>query len=116
MKRTIVFYKTSEGKCLAKDFLNALPGKEAQKVTWVLRLLEDLDVIPVTYFKKLTGADEIWECRIQFGSNAYRLFCFMVSGNVVVLTHGLIKKTQKTPKSEIERAESYRQDFLRRRK
>lgn len=116
MKRTVVFYTTAEGKCPIKDFLDALPGKAAQKVTWVLRLLEDLDVIPVTYFKKLTGTDEIWECRIQFGSNAYRLFCFLVNGDVVVLTHGFMKKSQKTPKSEIERAESYRQDFLRRRK
>jgi phage-related protein len=116
MKRTVVFYTTVEGKCPVKDFLDALPSKAAQKVTWVLRLLEDLDVIPVTYFKKLTGTDEIWECRIQFGSNAYRLFCFLVDGDVVVLTHGFMKKTQKTPKSEIERAEAYRQDYLRRRK
>jgi hypothetical protein len=71
MKRTIIFYTTADGKCPAKDFFDALPGKAAQKVTWVLRLLENLDVIPRTYFKKLTGADEIWECRIQFGSNAY---------------------------------------------
>src|SRR3990170_2044480 len=116
MKRTTIFYTTAEGNCPVKDFLDALPGKVAQKVTWVLRLLEDLDVIPVTYFKKLTGTNEIWECRIQFGSNAYRLFCFFADGDVVVLTHGFAKKTQKTPKNEIERAEAYRLDFLRRKK
>lgn len=116
MKRTVLFYTTATGKCPAKDFLDALPGKAAQKVTWVLRLLEDLDVIPITYFKKLTGTDDIWECRIQLGSNAYRLFCFLVEGDVVVLTHGIMKKTQKTPKNEIEKAEAFRQDFLRRNK
>lgn len=114
MKRIVTLYSTADGKCPVKDFLDALPRKVAQKVTWVLRLLEDLDVIPVTYFKKLTGGDGIWECRIQFGSNAYRLFCFFANGDIVVLTHGLIKKTQKTPKSEIEKAEAYRKDYLRR--
>ena len=95
--------------------MDSLPGKVAQKIVWVLKLLEDLDVVPSSYFKKLTGAEAIWECRIQFGSNAYRIFCFFVDDSVVVLTHGIIKKSQKTPKSEIEKAESYRRDFLKRR-
>jgi len=99
-----------------RDFLDSLPAKAAQKVTWVLSLLEDLEFIPSTYFKKLTGSKEIWECRVQFGSNAYRLFCFFVANSVVVLTHGFIKKSQKTPKNEIDKAEAYKQDFLRRRK
>ncbi|MFH1977346.1 MAG: type II toxin-antitoxin system RelE/ParE family toxin [Pseudomonadota bacterium] len=46
----------------------------------------------------------------------YRIFCFFDTHSVVILTHGFIKKTQKTPKQEIERAETYRKDFLRRRK
>jgi phage-related protein len=115
VNKPITFYKTVDGKCPIQDFLDALPGKIAQKVTWVLNLLEDLDVVPSTYFKKLVGTEEIWECRIQFGSNAYRIFCFFVDNSVVVLTHGFIKKSQKTPKSEIEKAEVYRRDFLRRR-
>ena len=92
-----------------------MTGKTAQKVTWVLSLIEDLDVVPTTYFKKLIGSEEIWECRIQLGSNAYRIFCFFDGNSVVVLTHGLVKKTQKTPKGEIEKAESYRRDYLQRR-
>lgn len=114
MKRTVIFYKTVDGKCLIQEFLDSLPGKIAQKVTWVLSLLEDLDVLPSQYFKKLVGSEEIWECRVQFGSNAYRLFCFFIN-SVVVLTHGFIKKSRKIPKKEIEKAEFYRQDFLRRR-
>lgn len=115
MGRTVIFYTTVDGKCPIRDFLDSLPGKVAQKVTWVLRLLEDLEIVPVSYFKKLTGSKGIWECRIQFGSNAYRLFCFFANGDVVVLTHGIVKKSQKTPKHELERAKTYRQDFLRRR-
>ena len=91
-----------------------MSGKVAQKVAWVLSLLEDLEIIPSSYFKKLSRTEEIWECRIQFGSNAYRLFCFFVNGDVVVLTHGIVKKGQKTPKHEIKKAEAYRRDFLRR--
>ena len=98
-----------------QEFLDSLPGKVAQKVTWVLSLLEDLEVMPASYFKKLVGTDDIWECRIQFGSNAYRIFCFSLGNSVIVLTHGLIKKTQKTPQREIEKAEAYRRDYLQRR-
>ena len=116
MGRTVTFYKTGDGKCPIQDFLDSLPGKVAQKVTWVLKLIEDMDVVPATYFKKLTGTEDIWECRIVFGSNAYRIFCFFAGNSVVVLTHGFVKKSQKTPKAEIEKAQYYRRDFLERRK
>jgi len=114
--KTVTFYTTVDGKCPIQGFLDSLPGKVAQKVTWVLKLLEDLDTVPSNYFKKLTGTKEIWECRIAFGSNAYRIFCFFAGESVVVLTHGFAKKSQKTPKAEIEKAEAYRRDFLERRK
>ncbi len=116
MERSVIFYRTTNGKCPIQDFLDSLSGKVAQKVTWVLKLLEDLDTVPSTYFKKLTGTEEIWECRVTFGSNAYRIFCFFAGNSVVVLTHGFAKKSQKTPKAEIEKAESYRKDYLLRRK
>ncbi len=112
---TIIFYRTADGKCPVQEFLDSLSGKTAQKVTWVLSLIEDLDVVPPTYFKKLVGSEDIWECRIQLGSNAYRIFCFFDGNSVVVLTHGLIKKTQKTPRGDIEKAASYRKDYLQRR-
>ena len=115
MSRIIAFYRTSDGKCPIQDFLDSLSGKAAQKVTWVLKLIEDLDVVPSSYLKKLTGTEEIWECRITFGSNAYRIFCSFIENSVVVLTHGFTKKSQKTPKTEIERADAYRKDFLERR-
>ena len=115
MGKTVIFCRTADGACPVRQFLDSLPGKAAQKVTWVLNLIEDLDTVPSTYFKKLVSTEEIWECRIQFGSNAYRIFCFFEGHSVVVVTHGLIKKTQKTPQREIERAESYRRDYLQRR-
>jgi phage-related protein len=114
VNRTVLFYRAVSGKCPVREFLDSLHGKVAQKIVWVLRLLEDLDIVPSFYFKKLAGTEEIWECRIQFGSNAYRILCFFMN-NSVVLTHGFVKKSQRTPDHEIERAESYRRDFLRRR-
>lgn len=115
MGKTVIFYKTADGNCPVQDFLDSLPGKVAQKVAWVLSLLEDLEVVPSTYFKKLIGTEEIWECRIQFATNAYRIFCFFEGNSVVILTHGFTKKTKKTPQQEIERSETYRRDYLKRR-
>lgn len=112
--REVRFYKTASGECPVREFLDSLPGRDAQKVVWVLRLLEELDVLPASYFKKLHGSEEIWECRIQLGSAAYRIFCFFAGRSVVILTHGVRKKVQKTPRREIERAENSRIDYLRR--
>jgi len=72
-------------------------------------------VVPSTYLKKLVGTEEIWECRIQYGTHTYWLFCFFAGHGIVVLTHGLVKKTQKTPQREIEKAEAHRRDYLQRR-
>jgi phage-related protein len=111
--RNVMFYKMMDGKCPAEDFLDSLPGKAAQKVTWVLKILEDLEMIPSIYFKKLVNTDGIWECRVKLGSDIYRFFGFF-HGNEIILTHGFVKKTQKTPSSEIERAQRYRRDYLQR--
>ena len=116
MGKTVIFYKTADGKCPVQEFLDSLPGKVAQKATWVLGLLEDLDILPSSYFKKLVETDGIWECRITLGSDAYRILCFFAGNSVVILTNGFVKKTQKTPKAEIERAETYKKDFMKRKK
>lgn len=116
MGKIIRFYQAEDGNTPVKKFLDSLPGKAAQKVVWVLMLAEELDILPTTYFKKLVGSDDIWECRTQFGSNEYRILCFHAGASVLVLTHGFVKKTQKTPTKEIKRAETYKWDYLRRHK
>jgi hypothetical protein len=55
MHRTVIFYETKEGRCPVKELLDSLDGKAAQKIIWVLNLLEDMDNIPSLYFKKLIG-------------------------------------------------------------
>ena len=111
----IDYYLTSSGECPMKVFLDSLPGKAAAKVLWLVKLVRDLDRVPVVYFSKMSGTNEIWECRTTFGSNNYRVFAFM-DGAKVILTHGFIKKTQKTPLIELERAQRYRSDYFERKK
>jgi phage-related protein len=115
MKKETVFYRKVSGECPVEEFLDSLPSKVAQKVIWVLKLVEDLERVPPQYFCKLADTEDIWEFRIKLGSNIYRVLGFW-DANQVVLTHGFIKKTQKTPPQEIDRAESYRKDHFTRRK
>jgi phage-related protein len=96
MKRSVRFYKTILKKCPAQEFLDSLSGKVAQKVTWVLKIIEDLDIVPEKYFKKLDSYD-IWECRVGFSGNTYRILGFIHNGSNVILTNGFMKKTRKHP-------------------
>jgi len=63
--RQIEFYRDVSGKSPITEFLDTLQAKQAQKVTWVLKLIEEVDQVPKTYFKKLVNTDDIWEVRIQ---------------------------------------------------
>src|SRR5690606_28802740 len=114
--REVIHYKTENGDDPIKEFLDSLSGKQAAKVTWVLALVEDLPIIPKQFFKKLVGTDDIWEVRIDLGNDTLRLLGFFDRGNLVVLTNGFMKKTQKTPQNEIKIAEARKRDYLRRRR
>ncbi len=113
--REIHFYRTESGICPVEEFLDSLSSKQAQKVTWVLQLIEEIDIVPVQYFKKLVNTDDIWEVRIQVGSNIFRILGFLDKERLVVLNHAFQKKTQKTPKKDIKLAEKRKQDYLNRR-
>ena len=104
------------GHCPVEEFLDSLESKQAQKVVWVLQLVEELDLVPVQYFKKLVGSDEIWEVRVQVGGNIFRILGFLDGAELVVLNHAFQKKTQKTPRKEIQTAERRKRDYLARKK
>jgi phage-related protein len=114
--RTIIFYRTANGASPVEEFLDSLNSKQAQKVLWVLRLVEELPTIPGQYFKKLVGADDIWEVRVQYGNDIFRLLGFFHDGQLIILTNGFTKKSQKTPSSEIALAEKRKKDYLSRRR
>lgn len=109
----IKFYQPDTGYAPVRDFLDSLSGKEAKKVLWVLQLIQEMEVVPTCYFVKLVGTNDVWECRISFGSNIYRILAFWHSGELV-LTHGFAKKTQKTPSQEIQRVEAIKKDYIAR--
>jgi phage-related protein len=114
--RNVIFYRTEAGGCPVEDFLDGLNDKHFEKIAWVLKLIGELDVIPVEYFKKLKNTDDIWEIRISFGANIFRILCFLEGKNIIILTNGFVKKSQKTPKQEIPLAERRKSDYLARRK
>lgn len=87
-------------------------SKEVQgKIDWVIELVRGLRIIPKKYFDHMTGTDGLFEIRIQVGSNIFRVFCFFDKGNLVILLSGFQKKTQKTPKKEIKKAERLKQEY-----
>ncbi len=114
--REVRFYRPASGRCPIRDFLDSLAAKAAQKVTWVLRLVEELDPVPRQYFKKLRDTSFLWEVRAQHGDKTYRLLGFFDGPRLVVLTNGLAKKSKKTPPQEIALARDRRLDYLSRRR
>jgi phage-related protein len=115
MKKEILFYKKSDGTCPIEEFLDTLTKKDVEKVLWILRLLEDPDIaiLPIKYFKKLVNTNNIWECKVKCSSNSYRIFCFFFESDKIVITHGYVKKSQKTNPREIRKAENYKTDFIK---
>jgi phage-related protein len=114
--RTVNFYRTESGSSPVEEFLDSLSGKQAQKVFWVLRLIEELERVPVEYLKKLVNTDDIWEVRVQFGGNIFRLLGFFDGVTLLILTNGFAKKSQKTPRQEIELATRRKKEYLARKR
>ena len=112
--RTIDFYRTETGKCPVEEFLDSLTGKQAQKVVWVLRLIEELEIVPHQYFEKLVNTEDIWEVRVQFGGDIFRLLGFFAGSSLLILTNGFAKKSQKTPRQEIDLATRRKGEYLSR--
>ena len=97
-----------------EEFLLAQPTKVQDKIYKVVEIIETYERVPSNYLKAITGTNGLYEARIKLGSNIWRVFCFFDKGKLVILLNGFQKKTQKTPKKEIDKAlnlmESYYQD------
>lgn len=96
----------------AREFLTSLPQKAQKKITYNILRVEGGEVNK-ELFKKLENS-EIWEFRTLFDGTCYRLFAFWDTeiDALVVATHGIVKKTQKTPKQEIKKAELLRKEYF----
>jgi len=86
------------------DFYEELPDNVQAKIEWTLNLIRVTRQVPEKYFKHLEGTKGLYEIRVVVGSNIYRIFSFFDKGNLVVLGNAFQKKTQKTPKQELEKA------------
>ncbi len=96
----------------ALAFVRSLPQKVQEKITYNYLKIEQ-GIMDKELFKKLDGSD-IWEFRTLFNGNCYRLFSFWdtETDTLVIATHGIIKKTQKTPTKEIIKAEETRKQYF----
>lgn len=109
----VIFYEKEDGTMPVKDFLTELDTKMRAKVVRSLELLKAKGhLLRSPTSKELT--DGIMELRTVFGGNISRILYFFIVGNTAVVTNGFIKKTDKTPVEEIERAKAYRRDYQRR--
>ena len=104
--RTIIFYKD-----YFQEFFEKQRDKVKDKIIWTLDLIEDLQRVPESYLKHIENTDGLFEIRVQQGSDIFRIFCFFDQGQLVVLANGFQKKTQKTPKQEIDKALKIKQDY-----
>jgi phage-related protein len=86
------------------DFYEVQPEPVQAKIEWTLKLIKITRQVPEKYFKHIEGTKGLYEIRIDVGSNIYRIFSFFDQGNLVVLGNAFQKKTQKTPKQEIDKA------------
>ncbi len=109
----ILFYAKANGEEPAKDFILQQDSKMKAKL---LRIIETMacngNVLGEPYTKCLT--DGIYEIRAKHSSDITRVLYFFESGGRIVLTNGFVKKTDKTPRREIEKARKYRNDYRRR--
>ena len=88
-----------------KEFRKTLDRETLMKLYQVLTLIMTVKVVPVKFLKAIEGRTGLFEIRIEHGRNIYRVFCCFDEGNLVILFNGFHKKTQKTPKEQIDKAE-----------
>lgn len=86
------------------SFYKKQPDNVQAKIEWTLNLIRVMQQVPEKYFQHLKGTKGLYEIRVEVGNNIYRIFSFFDKGNLVILGNAFQKKTQKTPKQEIEKA------------
>ena len=92
------------------DFYNKQTQKTQKKIDWVIDLIKALEIIPKNFFDTVGGG--IFEIRIEFQSNIFRIFCCFDEGNLVILMNGYQKKSPKAPKTEIEKAKAIMKEYF----
>lgn len=94
------------------DFYLDQSEKVQEKIEYVFKVIRSVQNIPKKFIDHMTGTDGLYEIRIEFESNIYRIFCCFDKGNLVVLFNAFQKKTQKTPKREIDLALKLKDEYF----
>lgn len=105
--RKIIFYKT-----YFLSFYNKLNKKIQGKIDFILRLIETVNRIPEKFLKHIEGYEGLYEIRVEYESNIYRIFCCFDKKNIVVLFNAFHKKTQKTPLKELKLANKLKNEYF----
>jgi phage-related protein len=108
MIREIRFYKN-----YFIDFYVSLESSVQEKIEYVFKVIRTVDRIPEKFFKHIEGTDGLYEIRIRDAGNIYRVFCCFDAGRIVMLFNGFQKKSQRTPKNEIEKASGLKQEYFK---
>ncbi|NDP22310.1 MAG: type II toxin-antitoxin system RelE/ParE family toxin [Paludibacter sp.] len=106
-QRKIIFHKH-----YFTDFYLEQTEKLQEKIEYIFKILRTVQNVPKKFLDHMTGTDGLYEIRIELDSNIYRIFCCFDKGNLVVLFNGFQKKTQKTPKQEIDMALKLKDDYF----
>lgn len=97
--RQIIYFKN-----YFKDFFEEQPEKVKEKIDYVLFVITVAERIPLKFFKHIESTVGLYEIRVEYKNNIYRIFCCLDRGNIVVLFNGFQKKSQKTTSAEINKA------------
>ncbi len=94
------------------DFFDKQSEKVKDKIDYVLFLITVADRIPKKFFQYLEGTNGLYEIRVEYQGNIFRIFCCFDEGNLVVLFNGFQKKSQKTPKNELDKAVKIMKEYF----
>lgn len=111
MTREIRFYEK-----YFVEFYLSLDSTVQEKIEYVFKVIRTVDRIPQKFLKHIESTDGLYEIRVQVGSDIYRVFCCFDEGKIVILFNGFQKKSQKTPKKEIDRALRLKKEYFNNKK
>jgi phage-related protein len=111
MAREIIFFKN-----YFIDFYISLDSSVQEKIEYVFKIIKTVDLVPQRFLKHIESTDGLYEIRVKTGSGIYRIFCCFDSGKIVVLFNGFQKKSQKTPKREINKALKIKEQYFKNKK
>ncbi len=97
--RSLIYYRD-----YFYEFYNGQSEKVRAKIDYVLFVLTVAKRIPKQYFQHITNTNGLYEIKVKYQGNIFRIFCCFDEGKIVVLLNGFQKKSQKTPSNEIEKA------------